>query len=127
MQTPTHFEDKMEQAELRSAQLIDVEVSIFPFFLNMETEISSGNHAKKENTRKRHTPRIAAVLFPCLFQVKDNEWPHLDDIADNVYQTRERKVACINCFSERLPRLRPITMLSALETSNDEFCHRKGV
>ena len=32
MQLTTHFEDKMEQAQLHSAQLIDVEASIYPFF-----------------------------------------------------------------------------------------------
>ena len=30
----------MEQAELHSAQLVNVEVSIYPFFLNMETEMT---------------------------------------------------------------------------------------
>ena len=45
MQKPTLFKGKMEQAKLRSAQLVVVEVSIYPVFLNMRTEISSGNHA----------------------------------------------------------------------------------
>ena len=38
----------MEQADLHSPQLVDIEVSIYPFFLNMKTEISSGNHAKSK-------------------------------------------------------------------------------
>ena len=46
MQIPTHFKDEME-TELHFPQMVDVEWSIYPFFLNMETEISPGNHAKK--------------------------------------------------------------------------------
>ena len=32
MQIPTHFNDKMEQTELHSVKLVDVEVSIYTFF-----------------------------------------------------------------------------------------------
>ena len=38
----------MEQAELHCSQVVNVEVSIYPFFLNTETKISSGSHAKAE-------------------------------------------------------------------------------
>ena len=68
IQIPTHFKDTKEQAELHSAQLVDVEVSIYPFFLNMETEISIGNHAKKwHSKRNTYKKTIAAVLPSSLF------------------------------------------------------------
>ena len=44
MQIPTHFKDEMEQTKLYSPQLIDVEVSIYRFFLNMEKEKSRGKY-----------------------------------------------------------------------------------
>ena len=37
----------MNRKELQFPQMVDVEGSIYPFFLNMETEISPGNHVKK--------------------------------------------------------------------------------
>ena len=67
MQIPTHFEDEMEQAELHSRQMVDVEVSIYPFFLNMKTEISSGNHAKAETKRESHTTRLSPLSFLPVF------------------------------------------------------------
>ena len=51
MKIPTQFKDEMEQAELHSPQLVNVEVSIYPFFLNMKTEINIGSHAKIETKR----------------------------------------------------------------------------
>ena len=63
MQIPTHFEDEMEQTEPHSAQLVDVEISIYPFFLNNETEISCGNRAKIRITKKQHTTRLSPLSF----------------------------------------------------------------
>ena len=48
MKIPTPFKDEIEQPELRSPQLVSVEVSIYPFFLNMKTEISIGTQTKAE-------------------------------------------------------------------------------
>ena len=42
----------MERTKLHSPQLLDVDVSIYPFFLNMETEISRGNYTEIEITGK---------------------------------------------------------------------------
>ena len=84
MQIPTHFKDKIEQAEHHSAQLVDVEVSIYPLLLNMETQISSDNQAKNKTT-------IAAVLLPSLFLGRNNERQHPDDVADNVYQPKRER------------------------------------
>ena len=58
-----HFKDKMEQAELHSAQMVDVEVTNYLLFLNMGTEISRGNRAKIEATRKIHTTRLSPLSF----------------------------------------------------------------
>ena len=54
----------MEQAELHSPQLVYIEVSIYPFFLNTKTEISSGTHAKAETTRKT-TPQDYRRCLSC--------------------------------------------------------------
>ena len=43
MQMPTHFKDKKEQAKLHSVQLVNIEVSIYPFFLNREKQLHMGN------------------------------------------------------------------------------------
>ena len=63
MQIPTHFKVEMEQTELHSAQLVDVEVSIYPFFRKMETEKSRGNHATNGIARKQHTTRLSLLSF----------------------------------------------------------------
>ena len=76
----------MEQAELHSSQLVDIEVSIFPFFLNMKTGISSGSHAKAETKRgKPYHKTIAAVFLASLFQVRDNQRPNTNDVAHNIH------------------------------------------
>ena len=53
MQIPTLFKDKMEQTILHLSQLVNVEISTYPFFLNMKTEISSGSHVKAETQRRK--------------------------------------------------------------------------
>ena len=76
----------MEQAELHSTQLVNMEVSIYPFFLNMKTEISIGNHAKTEtNKGKSYHKTIAAVFFASLFKVRDNQRPNPNDVAHNIH------------------------------------------
>ena len=130
MQIPTHFEDEMEQTELHSAQLVDVEVSICPFSPNTEVEIGSDNHVKIESARKIHTTRLWPLsFFPVsfMYETRDKEGPHPDYVADNIQQPRKKKIKCLNCPSQRLPRLHPITMLSAPETRDDKFRHQKGV
>ena len=52
MEIPTHFKDEMEQTKLHSPQLVDVEVSNYPFFLNIKTEKSQSNYAKIESAGK---------------------------------------------------------------------------
>ena len=67
MQIPTHLKERMEQAEVHSATLVDVEVSNYPFFLNTETEISSGNYAKILKLKLQgRNKTITAVLLPSL-------------------------------------------------------------
>ena len=128
MEISTQFKDEMEQTELHSSQLVNVEVSIYPFFLNMKTEISSGSHAKAETTRgKPYHKTIASVFLASLLEVRDNERPDPNDVANNIHQPRQRKVTCLNRPLQRLSRLHPITMLSAFESGHDEFTHRKGI
>ena len=76
MQIPTHFKDVMDQTELHSTQLVNVEVSISPFLLQMETEISSGNHAKIEKARKTQKTRLAPLSFFPLFFIKGTTSGH---------------------------------------------------
>ena len=128
MKLPTQFMDELEQAELHSPQLVNIEVSIYPFFLNMKTEISSGSHAKAETKRgKPYHKTIAAVLLASLLEVRDNERPNPDDVAHNIHQPKQRKVTCLNCHPQRLSRLHPITMLNTRESRHDELSHRKGI
>ena len=118
----------MEQTELHSSQLVDVEISIHPFFLNMKKDISSGSHANAETKRgKQYHKTIAAVFLASLLEVRDNSRPNPDDVANDIHQPRQRKITCLNCTSQRLSLLQPITMLSALESGNEEFSHRKRV
>ena len=128
MQIPTQFKDEMEQTELYSSQLVNVEISIYPFFLNMETETSSGSHDKAETQRGKPYRKTIAAVFPAsLLEVRDNEWQNHDDVANNIHQPRQRKITCLNRPSQRLSRLHPITMLSTFESGHDEFSHRKGL
>ena len=128
MQIPTQFKDEMEQRELHTSQLVNVEISIYPFFLNMKTELSSGSHAKAETKRgKPYHRTTAAVFLASLLEVRDNEWPNPDDVANNIHQPRQRKITCLNRPSQRLSRLHPITMLSTFELGHDELSHRKGI
>ena len=118
----------MEQRELHSSQLVNVEKFIYPFFLNMKTEISIGSHAKAEIKKgKPYHKTIAAVFLASLFEVKDNERPNPDDVANNIHRSRQRKFTCLNRPSQRLSRLHPITMLSTFESSYDEFSLLKGI
>ena len=76
----------MEQAELHSPQLVKVGVSIYPFFLNVKTEISIDSHAETEtkNGESYHNT-IAAVFFASLFKVRDNQWPNPNDFAHTIH------------------------------------------
>ena len=128
MKIPTKFKDEMEQAEIHSPQLVNVEVSIYPFLLNMKTEINIGSHAKTETKRgKPHHKTIAAVFLASLFEVRDNERPNPDDVAHNIHQPRQGKITSLNHPSQGLSRLHPITMLSTFKSGHDEFGHQKGI
>ena len=128
MRIPTQFKDEMEQAELHSSQLVKVEVSIYPFFLNMKTEINIGSHAKTETKRgKPYHKTIAAVFLASLLEVIDNERPNPNDVAHNIQQPRQGKITCLNRPSQGLSRLHPITMLSNLESGHDELSHRERI
>ena len=125
MKIPTQVR---EQAELHSPQLVNVEVSIYPFFPNMKTEISIGSHAKTETKRgKPYHKTIAAVFRTSLFEVRDNERTSPDDVAQNTHQPRQGKITCLNRLSQGLSRLRPIMILSTFESGHDEVGHRKGI
>ena len=63
MRLPTQFKNETEQAEPHSSQLVNVEVSIYPFFLNMKTEINSGSHAKTEIKRGKPYHKTIAAVF----------------------------------------------------------------
>ena len=118
----------MEQTELDSSQLVNVELSIYPFFLNMKTQISSGSRAKAETTKgKPYHKTIAAVFLATLLEVRDNQRPNPDDVANNIHKLRQRKITCLNRPSQRLSRLHPNTMLSTFESGHDEFSHLKGI
>ena len=96
-QIPTQFKDEMEQTKLHCPQLVNVEIFINPFFLNMQTEINSGSHVKAENQRgKPYHKTIAAVFLASLLEVRDNKQPSPDDVA------MQKKVICLNCTSQRL-------------------------
>ena len=66
MQIPTQFKDEMEQAELHSRQLVNVELSIYLFFLNKRTETSSGIHAKT-GTKEKTIPQDYRRCRSCQF------------------------------------------------------------
>ena len=128
MRIPTQFKNEMEQAELHSSQLVKVEVSICPFFLNMKTEIPSGSHAKTETKRgKPYHKTIAAVVLASLFEVRDSERTNPYNVVQNIHQPRQRKVTCLNRPSRRWYRLHSITMLSDFGSGHDEFSHLKGI
>ena len=86
MKIPTHFKDEMEQVKFHFPQLVNIEVSIYPFFLNMKTKISSGSHANTATERgKPYHKTIPAVLLASLLEVRDNERPNPDDAAHNIH------------------------------------------
>ena len=128
MKIPTQLKDEMEQAELHSPQLVNIEMSMYPFFLNMKTERSIGSHAKTQTKRgKSYHKTIAAVFLASLSEVRDNERPNSDDVAHNIHQPRQGKITCLNRPSQGLSRLHPITMLSTFESGYDELSHRKRI
>ena len=65
MRIPAQFKDEIEQTELHCSQLVNVELSIYPFFLNMKTEISSGSDAKAETTRGKPYHKTIAAFLSC--------------------------------------------------------------
>ena len=83
---PTQFKNEMEQVELHSPQLVNIEISIYPSFLNMKTEISFDSHAKTETKKGiSYLKTIAAVFLASLFKVRDNLRPNPNDIAHNIH------------------------------------------
>ena len=76
----------MEQAELHSPQLVNVEVSVYPFFLNMKMEISIESHAKIETKKiKSYHETIAAVFLANLYKIRNNQRPNPNDVAHNIH------------------------------------------
>ena len=65
MKIPTQFKDEMEQAELHSPQLVNIEVCIYPFFLNMKTELGSGSHHKQQTKREKTIPQDYRRCLSC--------------------------------------------------------------
>ena len=63
MKIPTNFKDEMEQAELHSPQLVDIELSIYSSFLNMKMEISSRSHAKAQTKWENLITRLSPLSF----------------------------------------------------------------
>ena len=58
----------MEQTKLHSAQLVNVKVSIYPFFLNKKTQMNIGI-IRQRNSRKNHTTRLSPLsFFPVSFR-----------------------------------------------------------
>ena len=129
MQIPTQLKNEMEQVKLHSSQLVNVEISIYPFFLNMKTEISSVSHFKaKTQRRKPYHKTIAAVFLASLLEVRDNKRPNPDDVANNIHQPRQRK--------DHLSQLHVAKIVLTASNHNaqrlwagphDEFGHRKGI
>ena len=69
----------------------------------MKTEISSGSHVEAKAQRgKPYHKTIAAVFLASLLEVRDNKRPNHDDVANNIYQPRQRKITCLNCTSQGL-------------------------
>ena len=109
----------MEQAELHSPQLVNLEVSIYPFFLNMKTEISIGSHAKTETKRgKSYHKTIAAVFLGSLSEVRDNERPNsVMLLTTSTSPGRERSPVsialrkdCLDCIQSRCSA--PLSLLT---------------
>ena len=125
MQIPTQIEGEMEKTELHSAQLVDVEVFIYPFFLNIETEISRGNHAKIEITTTQHTTRLSPLsFFPVsLRQETISAHTPIMMLTMSTSPGREKSPVsiafrrdCVNCIQSRCPApLRRVTMNSVIE------------
>ena len=52
----------MKQTKLHSAQLVDIKVPIYPFFLNKKTQMTMGAGWEKRK-RKNHTTRLSPLSF----------------------------------------------------------------
>ena len=85
MQLPTHFKNKMERAKLHSAQLVFLEVPINAFFSKQGETIKFWQLCEEENWKKKpYRKTIATVPLRRLFFVRDNAWPHPDDLTDDI-------------------------------------------
>ena len=142
MQLPTQSKAEMEQTKLHTSQLVKLEKSIYPFFLNMQTEKSSGSHVKAETQRgKPYHKTIAAVFLASLLEVRDNKRPNPDDVANNNHQPRQKKSRVsiarrkdfLDCNQSQCSApLRRVTMNSVIEkgssvsnTKEAVFCRNR--
>ena len=67
MQIPTRFKDEMERKELHSAQLVEVEQSIYRFFSKQENVNNSGQFTKRKLKKKPYQKTVSVVFLPSLF------------------------------------------------------------
>ena len=101
----------MEQAEVHSRQLVDVEVSTYPFLLNMKTEISGGNHAKAETKKESHTKILSKNKTPIMLLTTSTS-PGRERSPVSIALRRD----CLDCIESRCSApLRRVTMNSVIE------------
>ena len=90
----TDFKKKMQQTELHSSHLIQVEVPVNSLHLK-QNKAQQKRVRKYTNTIKRGRPyhkTIAIICAPRLLQIGDDQWPHADEVGYNINKIRHTQV-----------------------------------
>ena len=118
----------MQQTELHSRHLIDVEVPVTSLLLNTTDTINVSTIMHYTIKRGRVYHKTIAVLFASrLFQIGENQWPHCDDVGYNIHNMRHTQVISQGDFPQSGATGHPISCLSASQPIDYKFGHGKPV
>ena len=124
----TDFKKTVQQTELHSRHLIQVEVPVNSFFLNITDTINAGTKMHQHNQKKKTLPQdYRRHLCASSFQIGDDQWPHTDDVGYISHKMRHTQVHSQDGLLWSGARGNPIACLRAFEQIDKEFGHGKTV
>ena len=116
---------KCSRRNLIRAIWSEVKVPVNSHLLKQHRYMNCG-HKSVPTRAKRGRPyhkTIAIVFASRLLQIGKDQWPHTDDVGDNIHKMRHSQVIGQDDLLQSGNRGHPIARLSALQPIDDEFVH----
>ena len=123
------FKKKMQQTELHSRHLIQVEVpvnSLLPKHHRYNNCRYESAPTRSKRGRLYHKT-IAIILASRFLQIGDDQWPHTDDVGYNIHKMRHIQVIGQDGLFQSGARGHPTACLSTFLPIDDEIGHGKPV